>query len=128
MQKFLFLLFGLVLVNCNTIDDKSETKIGRSIQPNEFESDIQEKQEVDKPTIHENKSTDLEEIIKEKKMDNNNKNSADLWKESLLSYMDLHKSPRRPCSGDCTRNIQCVFRAGNVNCRCSSFSCVLVSL
>jgi hypothetical protein len=136
MGIILFLSLGLVLVYCKTIEDKFETKIGQPIQQNEFESDVQEKREVDKATIDENNSFDLEEMIKEEKMNINNKNSnkeelhlkgkpnsADLWKESLLSYMDLNKSPRGTYSGSCTTSIQCVFWAGDINCRCSFFSC-----
>jgi hypothetical protein len=55
-------------------------------------------------------------------------NSADLWKESLLSYMDSNKSPRVPCGGYCTKTIQCVFQAGNLNCICTFFTCVQSSL
>ncbi len=76
----------------------------------------------------------------EVKINNNNKNSngeefnlkvkpnsADLWKESLLSYMDSNKSPRAPCTGICTSTIQCVFWSGNINCGCSFFSCSIMS-
>ncbi len=53
-------------------------------------------------------------------------NSADSWRESLLSYMEL-KSPREKCSGGCTRSIDCILRAGDINCRCSFFSCKKIS-
>jgi hypothetical protein len=116
MRITLFLSFGLILVYCKTTEDKVEIKIGQSIQPNEFESDIQEKREADKPKIGENNSNG-EFKLKGKP------NSADLWKESLLSYMDLNRSPRGTCSGNCRTSLQCVLRSGDVNCMCSLFSC-----
>ncbi len=78
----------------------------------------------------------------EEKMNNSNKNSngeelhlkvkpnsADSWKESLFSYIELsNKSPRAPCTGICATSTQCVFWSGNINCRCNIFSCTLIQM
>jgi hypothetical protein len=74
LRKILILSLGLFLIYCKTIEDKFEIKFGQSIQQNEFESDTQAKWEVDKPTIGENNTIDLEEIMKKEKINNNNRN------------------------------------------------------
>jgi hypothetical protein len=99
MRPVVILLLVFVLVYCKTVKEefeiKDEKENGKDVNSNE------------KP---------LSSV-------NENSNSAESWKESLLDLINLKRTKRGTCGGGCTRSSQCARWAGNRNCRCTWFSC-----
>jgi hypothetical protein len=100
MRSVVILLLVFVLVYCKTVKEefeiKDENSNGKEVNSNE------------KPFSPVNE----------------NSNSAESWKESLLDFMGLKRTKRGVCGGGCISSNQCAeYAGGDKNCRCSWFSC-----
>jgi hypothetical protein len=62
----------------------------------------------------------------EKGFVNDDSNSVESWKKSLMDFMGSKRDELGICFGSCISNGQCYHRSGgNHKCRCTFFSCQL---
>ncbi len=118
MRLIFFLLLGLVFVYCKTVGERVEIKDDKH---NAIESMKEEKLNNAKENSNANELNSNEKPIS---FVNEELNSAESWKESLLSFMSSNRTAKGVCGGGCISSSQCAeYAGGDKNCRCSWFSC-----
>jgi hypothetical protein len=117
MRLIFFLLLGLVFVYSKTVGEDVEIKDDKR---NAIESMKEEKLNNANENSNEN---ELYSNEKPTSFVNKELNSAESWKESLLSFMSSNRTAKGVCGGGCILSSQCADYAGDKNCRCSWFSC-----
>ncbi len=107
MRLIFFLLLGLVFVYCKTVGEGVEIKDDKH---NAIESMKEEKLSNAKENSNANSNDKPTSFV------NKELNSAESWKESLLSFMSSNRTAKGVCGGGCIFSSQCADWAGYNNC------------
>jgi hypothetical protein len=107
MRTILFLSLGLVLVYCETtVKEVEVTSDGYNA--------IDSNGNFDGKKVH----SSVRGFV------NDDLNSVESWKESLMDFTRSKRDKQGVCSGSCISNGQCYHRAGGKHkCRCTFFTC-----
>ncbi len=110
MQLYVYILLGSVLVySKTTVKEVKVTDDGQNA--------INSNSNFDEKKVHSNE--------KGLKVINDDLNSVESWKKSLIDIMGSKRDGVGICFGTCISNGECYRGSGNHKCRCTNFSCQL---